>query len=254
MVLFVTYLPATVLQQLIRIKQENGVGIVIVTLSYKSPIPYEEFPMSFDLGDISWNGNRIIMLKLLQEGIINPYFDCFEAIRRIPNVRNTSCFCGMELVWIFKPSSIGVYSYDDHFVQLLVRLEKLLVLDNNQKVASQTVVIQEGEDFRNQKYGRKFHYPHVYYYLYHRFFWRLVSRDRKNNKIFLNIYYGNEENDASYVLNDRRLRVIEMIVDKKHIEKPPRKQDNKIHVNQKDVATDKVVDWILEVLIDISCT
>ena len=98
LVLFVTYLPATCLQQLIRLKQKNGVGIIIVSLFYKSHIPYEEFPISFNLGDVSSFGSGITMLNLLQEGVVNSYFDRFEAIRRVPNIRNTSCLCGMELV------------------------------------------------------------------------------------------------------------------------------------------------------------
>jgi len=34
----------------------------------------------------------------------------------------------------------------------------------------------------------------------------------------------------------------------------PRKQDNKIHVNQKDVASNEVVDLILEALIENACS
>jgi len=263
LVLIVSHLPATCLQQLIRIKHDTGVGIIIIFLvqysSFETHIPYKHFPMSFYLHDDDPTNKRGLMFNLLKEGVTNPYFDRFEALRSVVSMRNTSCVSGVELVWIFN-FYLSPFGFEDQFVQLLVRMEKLLVLDNNQEVAFKIVVIHNEVMIQNEMergkyihydYGMKLQPPRFNYGSYKRFFQEPISQDRKNNKVFLNIYFE-RDTIANGIMNDRGLQYISMPVYYLSNEQP-RIENNRIHVNHKDIASDEVVDLILEALIDIAC-
>ena len=235
-VLFIAEIPQTILDHLHNLP--NTCVILVMTSLNVLSTNFQKVMRPFHFT----NQNFLSHVELLNK-IKNPEFDQLKSIGEIPSPRNTSCLEGKTIVMIL--SDVNSYYYHYHFIELLVQLEKYLIIDNNQRVRFNIMRAYHPTYGFNDIPALKLKYNYT----------GIGTMTGGADQVYLMAYFR-KLGITGFVAGNMRRRNIPYIGIKMSLTKlyeSPYRTGNTIHTNYEDVGRNKAVRYIMDTIIDVGC-
>ena len=199
--------------------------------------------------------------KTLLDFIQNPQYDRFEFIRNIPNSKDTICLTNKTIAIVYKPYA-KYFCYEDWFVQLMVQLETVLIVNNKENNVKFHFFINGLVSFGlpGLKYKHRFSRITQAEDLY--------TSDADRKKIVLTAYIDKNELLFKGINEEfaRSLPLVGVIVRDKDVEKEhlryrtkstfytrPYRKENIVNVAMKDINSQAAIDLLLDTIIKEGC-
>ena len=136
LIVFVRYFPPSLINKLYELQHQWHIAVVLVFHHFKYSYVIKDYQFNHEIYERL--SQKIVsayyydtLRKTLLDIIQRPENDRFEFIRNIPNKKDTSCLVNKTIAIVYKPFD-EYFCYEDWFVELMVWLENLLVINNKE--------------------------------------------------------------------------------------------------------------------------
>jgi len=268
LVVFVSYFPQVFLNQLYLLQYKWNMDVIfvlhyfsgsqymrIVQRNLRSEI-YERLPHKIVSGYFYDS-----IHKPLLDVILNTDYDRFEFTRNALNSRNTSCLANTTIAIVYKP----IYKYfcvEDWFIDIMVWLENLLVMNNKESNVKLHIFINNPITFGLRGLQQKHKITRI------RRTEDLIESVRDEKVVVMTTYLEIDEFVFIHINKklERVLPLVGLVVrdkgmfrhSKVYFEKKPKyealySKENIVRSDIKDISSDDTIDLLIDTLIKVGC-